>query len=130
MAASETDEDGQQWRPPSGRWTREDGVRMAESLERSGLSVAKFARERGVTAQRVYWWLERLGRRGRTSRTAERKGSFVPVRISGTASEHRSSACSSSLDVVIGETTVIRVGRGFDAELLLQVVAALREESC
>lgn len=104
---------------------------MAEALEASGLSIAKFAQHHGLTSQRVYWWLERLGRREKGSKRQAVEAAFVPVRVAGFGQAGREvGAGDTSLELVVGGSTVIRVRRGFDVELLRQVVATLEGTTC
>lgn len=41
-------------------WTREDARRLFEEWNRSGGSLAEFARRRGIDPARLYWWRKRL----------------------------------------------------------------------
>jgi transposase-like protein len=63
------------------RWSASEAEEILASLEKSGQSVAAFARERGVTPQRLYWWRDRLRRRATRSRSDETSVELVPVRI-------------------------------------------------
>lgn len=42
------------------RWTEERGFEIVRQWERSGLSMAAFARGRGYDAQRLRYWRERV----------------------------------------------------------------------
>ena len=42
-------------------WTTNEGRRVIEAWETSGLTVAAFARKTELKAKRVYWWREQLG---------------------------------------------------------------------
>ena len=75
---------------------------------------------------RVQRWVARVGRKPRPSRTVQ-PIAFAPVRVTATATPTTTSG--HGLDVVVGGA-VVRVGRGFDGELLRQVVMALGEASC
>lgn len=41
-------------------WTPEDARRVLDEAARSGESIAAFARRRGLTSARLYWWRKRL----------------------------------------------------------------------
>ena len=41
-------------------WTPEDARRVLDEAARSGESIAAFARRRGLTSARLYWWKQRL----------------------------------------------------------------------
>jgi transposase-like protein len=46
------------------QWTADEGRRAVEAWQASGLPLETFARQRGVTAQRIRWWRQRLDGRG------------------------------------------------------------------
>ena len=48
------------WYPPARRWTEDDARGALDAWRRSGLGGPTFAREHGITAQRLYWWRDRL----------------------------------------------------------------------
>ena len=62
------------------RWSETDARSMLVALQRSGQSVAAFARSQGVTAQRIYWWRQRLGPTGGRAAVPDDVG-LAPVRI-------------------------------------------------
>jgi hypothetical protein len=90
------------------------GRALVAAWEASGLPQAVFARQRGVAAQRLSYWRLRLARGGAA---ASARG-FVEI----------PSAVSSKTGAVVvevGSGIRVQVERGFDAELLGAVVAAL-----
>jgi hypothetical protein len=108
-----------EWVPPTGRrWSVDDGRAMAAALARSGLHVAKFAREHGLDEQRVRKW---------KARVAQGPSVFAPVRL--TASAER--AHGGGIELVLRGGHTVRVKRDFDTELLRDVVRTLEGvESC
>ena len=44
------------------RWTANDAGRVLSAWDASGLSLAAFSRRHALTAQRVAWWRDRLGK--------------------------------------------------------------------
>ena len=48
---------------PARRWTADDAAEVLEELDRSGLSLGAFARQRGLCAQRLRWWRGQLALR-------------------------------------------------------------------
>jgi hypothetical protein len=97
---------------------------MVAALRATGETPGGFAQRHGVQEVRVQRWLARVGRK---SRSVARVPSvvFAPVQVTG----ERTAAGGTGLEVVVGGT-VVRVGHGFDGELLRRVVAALGEASC
>jgi transposase-like protein len=126
--------EAERWVAPRGRrWSRRDAEQMAAALKTSGQSTAAFAKEHGLTGQRVYWWLARLEQSGSAKSKEEPRPRFVPVRVvqsSGDRDGLTAPKEGNGLEILIGTSTVIRVRRGFDNELLRSVVATLREGSC
>ena len=58
------------------RWTERRGYEVVRQWERSGLSMAAFARSRGYDAQRLRYWRERVeGEREPLAATAGAKPS-------------------------------------------------------
>lgn len=48
------------WFPTTTRWTEDDARVALDAWKRSGVGAHAFAREHGITAQRLYWWRDRL----------------------------------------------------------------------
>jgi hypothetical protein len=95
------------------RTTRDEWSRRVLRWRASGLTAREFASREELNAATLRWWSSRLGRDQRPA------GKFVDV----TALVPR--APDASLEVVVRGGMRIRVSRGFDAELLRAVVAAL-----
>jgi len=111
-----------EWTPPRGRgrWRLADGEAMVSALVASGETLAGFARRHGLHPARVQRWVTRVGRKRRPRSAPVPVMAFAPVRVTAEP------AGASGLEVVVGGA-VVRVGRGFDDELLRRVVAALGE---
>lgn len=114
-----------EWTPPRGRprWTMADGELMVAALRASGETPAAFARRHDLHEVRVQRWVGRVGRKARSAAPVQQPVGFAPVRVTSAQAE------VSGLEVMVGGA-VVRVGRGFDGELLRRVVAALGEASC
>lgn len=113
-----------EWTPPRGRprWTMAEGELMVAALRASGETPAAFARRHGLHEVRVQRWVARVGKKARSAAPARPVG-FAPVRVTS------AQPATSGLEVVVGGA-VVRVGRGFDDELLRRVVVALGEAPC
>ena len=94
---------------------------MVAALRASGETPAAFARRHGLHEVRVQRWVTRVGRKARSAPV--QPVAFAPVRVTSA----QPAVCG--VEVVVGGA-VIRVGRGFDGDLLRRVVAALAEVSC
>lgn len=117
-------------------WSEEQARELLLEQQKSGQGMADFARERGFSAKRLYWWKSRLAKREAGLR-APKGAKFLPVRVVRSGRRARVAvtparpAESSSLELVVGAGRVIRVGRDFDSALLRRLVRALEQEgSC
>jgi hypothetical protein len=78
---------GERTRKPARRsgwrqWKADEARRVVEAWRASGLPLATFARKRGLCAERVRWWRQRLGGWSSPSEEAQR---FIPATVTGFA---------------------------------------------
>ncbi len=104
-----------------------------DELDRSGLSRNEYAASRRLRADALSWWRCEINRRERVrtglARPApvESSAPLLPVSILSTPARVRPETLGvSTVDVVV-RGVAVRVGRGFDAELVRAVVDALAE---
>jgi transposase-like protein len=125
-------------RPTSRSRGREAWKQVVDDLGRSGLSVARYAREHGLSARTLTWWRWALrARHADRSRAARRKSaraprgeprlSFVPVSV---VADPTTSAHGGALRVVLAHGRRIDVRAGFDGETLARLVRVLEATSC
>ena len=94
--------------------------RLLAEQQRSGLTLAEFARRRGVRAGTLSWWRHRLGTEQRWAKSRRRPsskaGRFLEITpASVVPAEARSAAW---FEIVLGDGTLVRVpGRFGDEEL-------------
>lgn len=88
---------------------------LIERQRASGLSVAVFCRRDGVAASSFFAWKRKLGSTPATP-------VFVEATVAGTPPPPRSAG---RVEVRLRGGRRVRVGRGFDRDLLAEVVAAL-----
>ena len=50
-------------------WTPDDARRVLDEWQRTGATIAEFARRQGLSAARLYWWRRRLPRLTSTALT-------------------------------------------------------------
>ena len=100
-------------------WGEPKGRAALAGLEASGLSLAAFSRETGITARRLAWW------RRRDTVEPAGKIEFIPVE----AARPARAASDGVMEVVIGDVR-IRVGPGFDADALRRLLAVVAEPAC
>lgn len=77
----------------------------------SGLTAREFSAREELNAATLRWWSSRLGREPRTAAL------FVEVALPA--------PLSSPIELVVRDGLYLRVSRGFDADLLRDVLAAL-----
>ena len=95
-------------------WTEQQARKELDAWRGSGQSIDGFARQRGVPGHRLRYWKDRFERDAAT----KGKGvSLLPVRMVQTT--------GAPIEVILPSGYVARVGRGFDEETLLRVVAVL-----
>jgi len=114
----------------------------------SGVSKVAFCRERGLSPSAFHWWKGELVRRdaargSRPSSPSPVKGgetkarpAFVAVRVAegavdGAAVRLRAGGgVEGAVEVVLGKGRRVRVGSGFDGEVLAAVVRVLEAMPC
>ena len=91
--------------------------RIVSEQGRSGQSVAAFCRERKLCASHFFWWKKRLG--------AEWPGEISGSEVGGSGSGTRAWWAIARVEVVLKNGRSLRVGPGFDAELVRALAAVL-----
>ena len=105
--------------------------RTLRQFRRSGLSVRDYCRQHHLAEPVFYAWRRTIAQRDReaVARRAARRAdtptappAFVPINVvpDGPA----------AVEVVLGRGRIVRVTAGFDAALLVRVVAALEDAAC
>ena len=105
--------------------TAADWAELVERWRRSGLAGPKFARSAGVTIEQLRWWKWRLQKNASMSGVAP-VPAMVRVEV---RSPDRTPESASTIEVTRSGWT-IRIGRGFDAETLDQVLDAIAARPC
>jgi len=99
-------------------WNESKARRVIEAWQRSGETLAGFARRRGVNRRRLVRWVSRL-------RTSEREPiPFHPVRVTGGDTTGRHAA---SVEIDLGPSRRVRVFPGWATEDLRRVLTVLAE---
>jgi hypothetical protein len=101
-----------------GYWTETEARGVLGALAKSGQSVVDFARERGITPQRIYWWQKKL--HGKRSEGRAKAMSLLPVRVVDSVQRR-----GEPVTVLLRSGHMLKVGRGFDEEAFARVVAVL-----
>jgi len=96
---------------------------------RSGQSVAAFCRERALRASHFYWWKKRLRAAAGSEARRTAMTRFVEVKLARAGPERPATDAphggDGRVEVVLRNGRSLRVGRGFDAELVRALVAVV-----
>ena len=114
----------------------------------SGLSKVAFCRKQGLSPSAFHWWKGELVRRDAARRSCssgtsspkaqetQARPAFVAVRLAEGSTTGAAvpltgnGGVEGAVEVVLGNGRRVRVGSGFDAEVLVQVVGVLEELPC
>jgi len=102
--------------------------RLISEQGRSGQSVAAFCRERELRASHFFWWKKRLRGAGSEARRTPMTR-FVEVKLALAGPERPATDAppggDGRVEVVLRNGQSLRVGPGFDAELVRALVAVV-----
>lgn len=107
-------------------WKEEDARALLDVWARSGESVSVFARRHGLAPHRLLRWKQRLS-------GSERQPVFHPVKVIAADGAHRTDVESGStvaLELIVGPRRRIVVRRGFDPEVLAELVRTVESWEC
>jgi len=96
-----------------GQWTEVEARGVLEAWKKSGLSIERYARGRGLVPQRLHWWKKKLGFGALA---------LMPVRVvDGAATGRR----GEPVTVLLRSGHMLKVGHDFDEGAFARVVALL-----
>jgi hypothetical protein len=102
-----------------GQWSEHEARSVLIAWRKSGMSIERFAKERGLVPQRIRWWKVKL-----ESTALVRSPSaltLLPVQVTESAPTKRGEPVA----VYLRTGHIVKVGRGFDEEAFARVVALL-----
>jgi hypothetical protein len=97
-----------------GHWSEHEARGVLSAWRKSGETVERFAKERGLVPQRVRWWKNKLEGKGTAL-------ALLPVQVADPAPAKRGEPVA----VYLRSGHIVKVGRGFDEEAFARVVAIL-----
>jgi len=103
-----------------GQWTEVEARGVLEAWKKSGLSLEKYARSRGLVPQRLHWWKRKLGFGAVADKS--RALALLPVRVTEARMEGRR---GEPVTVLLRSGHMLKVGRDFDESAFARVVALL-----
>lgn len=97
-----------------GQWSEHEARGVLSAWRKSGLSIERFAKDRGLVPQRVRWWRNKL--EGTSSSLA-----LLPVQVTEPAPTKRGEPVA----VYLRSGHIVKVGHGFDEAVFARVIAVL-----
>jgi hypothetical protein len=104
-----------------GQWSELEARGVLSAWRRSGQSIERFAKERGLVPQRIRWWKTKLEGSSTALVRAQSPLALLPVQVTESASTKRGEPVA----VYLRSWHILKVGRGFDEEAFARVVAVL-----
>lgn len=103
-----------------GQWTEVEARSVLEAWKKSGLGLERFARNRGLVPQRLYWWKRKLG----FGASAAKGGglALLPVQLTEARIDGRR---GEPVTVLLRSGHMLKVGRDFDEVAFARAVALL-----
>jgi hypothetical protein len=103
-----------------GQWSEHEARGVLRAWRSSGLTLERFAKDRGLVPQRIRWWRNKLEGRAATPRKATSLA-LLPVQVTQPAPPKRGEPVA----VYLRSGHIVKVGRGFDEEAFARVIAVL-----
>lgn len=102
-----------------GKWSEVEARGVLEALKRSGLPLERFAKERGIVAQRLRWWKKKFSRQARAAAGMVNTPPLLPVRVAEAPRR------GEPVTVLLRTGHMLKVSHGFDEDAFARVVALL-----
>jgi len=104
-----------------GQWSEHEARGVLSAWRKSGLTLERFAKERGLVAQRIRWWRNKLEGTSTAIVRSQSALALLPVQVTESAPAKRGEPVA----VYLRSGHIVKVGRGFDEEAFARVVAVL-----
>jgi hypothetical protein len=104
-----------------GQWSEHEARGVLSAWRRSGQSVERFAKERGIVPQRIRWWKTKLEGSSTALARSPSPLALLPVQVTESSPAKRGEPVA----VYLRSGHIVKVGRGFDEEAFARVVAVL-----
>lgn len=109
------------------QWSAEEARRVLEEWRASGLALGRFARERGIGAERLRWWKKRLGDWKEKAGGSEGVG-LVPMVLSEPEPVGAAGKASVVVRVPGGIVVEVEESAGVSTEWLVKLVSQLSRD--
>ena len=104
-----------------GQWSEIDARGILEAWQKSGLSLERFAKERGIVPQRLRWWKWKLAEADAALATTD-VPAVLPVRVVAEGARR-----GEPVTVLLRTGHMLKVSHGFDEAAFARVVALLEK---
>lgn len=104
-----------------GQWSEHEARGVLSAWRKSGKSLERFAKERGLVPQRIRWWRNKLEGKSTALVKTQSSLALLPVQVTQSAPPKRGEPVA----VFLRSGHIVKVGRGFDEEAFARVVALL-----
>jgi len=104
-----------------GQWSEHEARGVLSAWRKSGQSLERFAKDRGLVPQRIRFWKTKLEGKSTALVRSDSSLAFLPVKVTEPASPKRGEPVA----VYLRSGHIVKVGRGFDEEAFARVVAVL-----
>jgi hypothetical protein len=101
------------------QWSEVEARGVIEAWRRSGLSMERFARQRGLVPQRVAWWNRKFIAAAKAN-DPDATPALLPVRVVSEPSRR-----GEPVTVLLRTGHMLKVSHGFDEDAFARVVALL-----
>jgi hypothetical protein len=101
-----------------GQWSEVEARGVLETWRRSGLSLERFAKQRGFVPQRLRWWKQKLA--GETRSAMVSTPTLLPIRVTSEPPRR-----GEPVTVLLRTGHMLKVAHGFDEAAFARVVALL-----
>lgn len=102
-----------------GKWSEVEARGVLDAWRRSGLTLERFAEQRGIVSQRLRWWRKKLNRAERAL-AAPPTPAVLPVRVTAEPARR-----GEPVTVLLRTGHMLKVSHGFDEDAFARVVALL-----
>lgn len=103
-----------------GQWSEVEARGVLEAWRRSGLTVERFAKQRGIVPQRLRWWRMKFAATEKAIAVSA-VPAVLPVRVSAETPRNR----GEPVTVLLRTGHMLKVSHGFDETAFARVVALL-----
>jgi hypothetical protein len=100
-------------------WSEVEARGVLEAWRRSGLPLERFAKGRGLVAQRLRWWKQKFEFTEKAA-AMSRPPALLPVRVAAEAPRR-----GEPVTVLLRTGHMLKVSHGFDEQAFARVVALL-----